>query len=418
MAGPPSSAAVFAMAMDIRGFSKLAPTDHYKVIEHLYPEIAKILFHVCQNRPLDRKTIGDGFMFYFGVARDSIEAAIHIRRLFRETGFWKMHGFGVPFSCRIGLHFGTFYKMQDAIEEREAYFGLNVITVARLEPVVRENEIWCTNAFREEVRRHEIDAAVAFHSLGKLEFAKGWSEEEVFALYTPPEEPAPPPIVAPLKTGRPQVIARPYADKERPNTYFALVRLKHRSDGVEHLRNYLSTEECECVVEAVYDVFGAFDIIIRFRSAKTLNETKFSEMLIKHKIIWTKDKADLTQIRFEKNQQSTERIVLFPPSDHRYLKAFTYIKSSTILRDTKSVREVIKIARSACGDDEGVVTYYRNSDVLILPIVIPAEQYYALAKTIEAIESLVDRRHWQNVSIITYPVHGFQEFFLGGIPQQ
>jgi class 3 adenylate cyclase len=400
------------MAMDIRGFSRLRPADHYKVIQHLYAKIAEILTHVCKKGTVDRKTIGDGFLFYFDSAFDAVEAPLHIRRLFRETAFWEMHQFTSRLSCRIGLHFGTFYKMRDAIEDRDAYFGVNAITVARLEPIVRQNEIWCTNTFREEVKRHEINPAVKFEALGKQAFAKGWSEEDVFALYIPAEESSPralparaEPVLEQLK-----VIDYSFGDKAHPNTYFALVRLKHRIDGVEHLTNYLSRSECECVVEAVYDVFGAFDILIRFKSAKIFTEKKFSSMLSDHKIIWPKDKCELTQVRFEK-PRLTERIVVFPQEDSRYLKAFTYIKSTGILRDKKSVHEVVKIARSVCGI-EGVVTYYRNSDVLILPIVIPAGQYYVLAKTIEAIESLVDRRHWQNVSIITYPVHGFQEFFV------
>lgn len=410
--GSPISEAVFAMAMDIRGFSQLPPTDHYKVIEHLYGEIAKILGHACKKGPLDKKTIGDGFLFYFDNAFDAVEAAVHIRRLFRETAFWELHRFAKALACRIGLHFGTFYKMRDTIEDRDAYFGVNAITVARLEPVVRQNEIWCTNSFRAEVNVHHVNPTVSFEPLGKQAFAKGWAEEEVFALYIPGEESPPPPLPRQpnLSIGKLQVTEYSYADKAHPNTYFALVRLKHRTDGVEHLTNYLSRSECECVVEAVYDVFGAFDIIIRFRSAKIFSDKKFSSMLSDHKIIWPKDKCDLTQVRFEKGR-STEPIVIFSPKDSQYLKAFTYIKSTGILRDKKSVREVVKIARSACGNAEGIVTYYRNSDVLILPIVILAAQYYVLAKTIEAIESLVERRHWQNVSIITYPVHGFQEFF-------
>src|SRR5204863_4904868 len=64
----------------------------------------------------------------------------------------------------------------------------NVITAARLEPIVRENEIWCTNSFKDEAKRSEIDQRVQFQLLGTCELAKGWSEEQVYALYLSDEE--------------------------------------------------------------------------------------------------------------------------------------------------------------------------------------------------------------------------------------
>ena len=65
----------------------------------------------------------------------------------------------------------------------------------------------------------------------------------------------------------------------------------------------------------------------------------------------------------------------------------------------------------------GVLTYYRNSDVLILPIVIPVDQYYVLSEAIEKIEQWVDKNDLRYDSIITYPVHGSEEDFENQKPQ-
>jgi len=405
------SIAAFVMVMDIRGFSNLPATNHYKIIEFLYPEIAKIVGVACKTKPLDKKTMGDGFIFYFDNPRDAIQLAMHTRQLFVDAGFWDLHEFGRPLSCRICLHFGQFFRMHDDIEGRDAIFGMNIITAARLEPVVRENEIWCTHSFKAETKVNDIDERIKFQPLGTCQLAKGWSQEEVYALYGMDDR-RPDPIV---ENNRRRIIQYHNEKKEFPYTYFVLMQLKNRSDGVHHLKKSLSAQNFH--IEAVYYVFGAFDVIIRFKTAKQMSQKTLSALLVRDRIIWPDEECEVTQLHLE-DEGRDEQIVVFPPEDHQFLKAFIYLKSSALVADGKRVKRVINLARKAFGETTAVVTHYRNSDTLILPVVIPTHQYYALAKAIEDIEAWVDQqRSRENVSIITYPVHGFEEMFEKGANQ-
>ena len=401
------SASAFIMAIDLRGFSDLSPADHDRVIVDLYPEIARIVKVGDEQKLLDRKTIGDGFMFYFDAASDTVDAAMDLRRLFKDKYFWTSHKFEKQLSCRIGLHFGQFFWMNDAIEQREALFGRNIITVARLEPVVRLNEIWCTASFKAEADLNTIDSKIKFESLGNCELAKGWSREPVYALYELGE--TVPPAIQSTQVHR--LILHDNNVKGYPNTYFALIRLKHRSDGIVHLKRHLSLQ-AGFSIEAIYDLFGAFDILVRFKSSEKLVKKEFLDSLIKGKIMLPNVDCKLTEIRFESDETKLkEPIVALPSGSTEYIKAFTYIESTTISDDEVHVHEVIDLARGACGNGNGVVTYYLNRVLLILPIVIRTSDYYALAKAVENIEALVDHRGWEDVKITTYPVHGLEELF-------
>lgn len=406
------SESAFLLAMDLHGFSSLSVSDHDKVITHLYPEIAKIV-HVGEVRKLtDRKTIGDGFMFYFSTAALAAEAAIHLQILFVENRFWKQHKFERHLECRIGLHAGQFFRMKDAIEERPALFGRNIIAGARLEPVVGHNEIWCTASFKAEFDINGLQEVATLIALGKCQLAKSWAAQDVFALYVEGQGPLPKPI---RERHDPKTLAQqdleviPYKPPSGslPSTYFALIRLKHRSDGIAYLRRVLTVQE-GFQIEAIYYIFGAYDIIVRFRAKENLKAKKLSKLLSKGKIIWAEDKCELTDLHFE-GEPDLERIVEIKASDRSHLKAFTYIKSNSIAADPARIREVVAVARKAFKKANSIVTYYHNDEVLILPIAISTDDYYTLAKAIEDIESLVDKRHWKDVSIITYPVHGFEE---------
>ena len=71
------SEAAFVMAMDMHGFSGLSESDHDKVIGDLYSQIAGIVRAGAQKL-LDRKTIGDGFIFYFEGVDEAADAAMNL----------------------------------------------------------------------------------------------------------------------------------------------------------------------------------------------------------------------------------------------------------------------------------------------------------------------------------------------------
>jgi class 3 adenylate cyclase len=392
------------MAIDLKDFSKLAPSVQLRVVERLYPKLAELVGVSNGKALLDKKTIGDGFMFYFGTALDALESALNIRALFLDTLFWREKEFNPRLQCRIGLHFGQFFRETDAIEQRLALFGHNVTTVARLEPIVGINEIWCTQSFSLEAQRHRADFAsdIVFQDLGIRQLAKGWGPENVYGIRFKKDK-----AIVPISNA-PRIIRHNNKHNKLKHTYFALVRMRDRTRGVKALKSHL-TDKLGCRIEAVYYIFGVFDIIVRFKRGKRLDEEVFACSLEEEGITEKEEHCSLTEVHFE-GKSLVESIVKLPKS-RKYIKAFAWIKSTNILKRPHRVRKVVELARRACGKELGVVTYYTNSDVLILPIVIPVENYYALADAIEHIERWVDNQGLKYESIITYPVHGFDMEF-------
>jgi hypothetical protein len=405
MATNAKSIAAFVMAMDLKDFGSLSPIVHLRVVDHLYPRIAKLVGVDKADILLDRKTIGDGFMFYFESVVEALHAAMQIRMLFLEDLFWTEHDFKRRLQCRIGLHAGQFFRKRDAIEQRDALFGHNVITVARLEPIVGANEIWCTQSFMSEALLHkqEIDQDIAFHNLGIQQFAKTWLAQVVYGVHRKGEAPPKPASTAP------RIIHHNNKDGKFKKTFFALVRLRDRAHGVENLKLYLS-KNLACRIEAVYYIFGAFDVLVRFKAGKKFpTEEDFGKCLKKGQHIRREEHCSLTEVTFEGKSQKERIVKLLELRKH--IKAFTWIKSHSIVKNSERVQKVVELARKSCGREMGVVTYYKNSDVLILPIVVPVDKYYALSDAIEDIEKWVDRSDVNYDSIITYPVHGLEEDF-------
>jgi hypothetical protein len=397
------SEAAFVMAMDMHGFSTLSQSDHDKVIDKIYREMARILGKDIKS-VLDKKTIGDGFMFYFRSAPAATTAALKIRRIFTSDYLTRTEEFKKRLTCRIALHFGQFFWFWDAIEKKDALFGRNIIVAARLEPIVRENEIWCTRAFLNESSVGDLDERLKFQEIGRCEMAKGWKEDDVYALWNPEEEDPP----KPFSHGQSRTIK--YNNRRRDEyhfTYFALIRLKNRSDGVVHLHSHF--ENSGFHIDAVYYVFGNYDILARFKTKKPLKEGKLSKLLKDVKISHKADKCKLTEVHFNESE-TEEPIVVFPRGNLKYLKAFTYIKSSTVVKDKGLTKKILSLAKRACGEG-AVVTYYNNDNQLIWPIAIPVERYYTLAEAIEDIESFLDDKRYDDARVTTYPVHGFEENF-------
>src|SRR5258708_6152636 len=87
---------------------------------------------------------GDAIVAAFRDPLKAARAALALRDLFRDTN-WRNLGLSNHLAARIGLHAGAVFIGFDPLQSREGLAGHNVNLAARIEPVVKPNEVWVTD---------------------------------------------------------------------------------------------------------------------------------------------------------------------------------------------------------------------------------------------------------------------------------
>jgi len=122
-------------------------------------------------------TWGDAFFICSDDPFNLLEIALNLRDFYRNTN-WKRHGFSRSLSIRIGLHVekATIVLDDDKVSN---VVGKHINATARIEPIVDQNCIWCSEKFYILTYEDATDFAV-FRPIGKKELAKGFG---VMSLY-------------------------------------------------------------------------------------------------------------------------------------------------------------------------------------------------------------------------------------------
>jgi hypothetical protein len=94
---------------------------------------------------------------------------------------------------RIGLHTGPVTLCVDPVIRQITFTGSHVSHAARIEPMVREGEVWATEAFMSYAtianharkQRGEETLEFGFDYLGQIDFAKNYGRYPLFRLSSP-----------------------------------------------------------------------------------------------------------------------------------------------------------------------------------------------------------------------------------------
>jgi class 3 adenylate cyclase len=406
----------FILFLDIKGFSHLDNSQQNLLLEHLYKETNEIISK-HKGSILDTKTIGDSFIIYFSEQNPCLKCADLICSLFLENYFWKKNGLN-KLECRIALHRGELQFIRDAIEERHALFGKSITTVARLEPVVRENEVWCTpqffQALSESPENKKFLKEFPFENIGKCVLAKNYGVTEVYALHMK-GKPKPKRIIPEYDRSR-----RLFPDSEFPYDYFIFVRLRNKTLGIESLESVFNPPDYH--IDALYYIYGDFDVLIRIRSKKEIEKKELEDKL-RHKkrkiikkghdnilIFSIKGLADFSTDKFQILDKENEGEYNFNRLNKtsKYFKSFIYLKSTEI-KAGNDLAKFIKRISSAANANKDLLNIYINDSSLIVETILEARDYYELSKLVEAIEDFCDENNWDIARSITFPVHDLDE---------
>jgi HAD superfamily hydrolase (TIGR01509 family) len=165
---------------DIKGYSKLTPDLLQRFNRLVFPQLAKFL---KRRNPVCINTWGDAIYAVFKSPGVAAEAAWELKEYFRRKS-WSEHmssvGTPVDFGIRIALHAAPVFFGTDPFTNRPNAFGKNVTHTARIEPIVRLNEIWATASFKTQMELQVTDYAL--DPIGQRDLVKDWGFAELFLL--------------------------------------------------------------------------------------------------------------------------------------------------------------------------------------------------------------------------------------------
>jgi hypothetical protein len=174
---------------DVVGYSKI-PEEQ---IEYFAPEFLGMISQLIAQppRPVLTNTWGDAIYLVFD---DPVAAGTVALRLLRmmQNSCWRTH-LTAKINLRIGLHTGPVTLCVDPVIRQITFTGSHVSHAARIEPMVREGEVWATEAFmsyatianQARKQRGEETLEFGFDYLGQIDFAKHYGRYPLFRLSSP-----------------------------------------------------------------------------------------------------------------------------------------------------------------------------------------------------------------------------------------
>lgn len=191
---------------DMAGFSKIDLGLHAKAfVENVLAPVSDLLGHYPSVDEVN--TWGDAVFALFGKSIECCECALRLRDLFKRE--WGTLGLPKELGVRVALNFGEVLRFRDPIRSHAAAgrskstmgaVSPAIVTAARLEPRVRQGEVWATKFFRAAVEDVK-PAKISFDDLGCLELMKKygpcdthaarWTDEPPVRRLSPDEVAAP-----------------------------------------------------------------------------------------------------------------------------------------------------------------------------------------------------------------------------------
>ncbi|MCC7261612.1 MAG: adenylate/guanylate cyclase domain-containing protein [Candidatus Latescibacteria bacterium] len=185
---------------DVAGYAKIADDPLYAKLKQVNAEFEKRFLH--SRNHFKYNTWGDAFFICSYDPMDAAEIALDLRDYYRNQN-WRRLGFPEPLSIRIGLHAARATIILDGENVRDIV-GVSVNTAARIEPVVEENQVYCSDIFRQHLSQ-DPNTEFKTEQLGEIELAKQFGKMLLHRLMRSYEaaQTAPAPAPAPVVQGSP-----------------------------------------------------------------------------------------------------------------------------------------------------------------------------------------------------------------------
>jgi class 3 adenylate cyclase len=162
---------------DIVGFSAIKNDQQLSYVQaHLNQFLDRL---VDDEKCFHKKTWGDGLLLVCYDPNDTLEYSFMLRDWIRNHN-WPRLGFPQLLSIRIGLHSEVVSLMTNGSTVADVS-GTQVNLAARIEPVVPENSIYCSEPFYVLVKEKSSGFA-GFKDLGMKQLAKGFATVRLYEV--------------------------------------------------------------------------------------------------------------------------------------------------------------------------------------------------------------------------------------------
>ena len=170
---------------DVVGYSKIPENQ----IKHFAPEFLGMISSLISEtpRPVLTNTWGDAIYFVFDEPVSAGNVALRLLETLK-LGTWRRE-LTASLNLRISLHTGPVILCLDPVIRQISFTGSHVSHTARIEPIVREGEVWATEAFVSyamiDSQKRDNPRRFGFDYLGQVDFAKNYGRYPLYRLSSP-----------------------------------------------------------------------------------------------------------------------------------------------------------------------------------------------------------------------------------------
>ena len=132
---------------DVVGYSKIGDEDSYTRLESFNRSLLESTLTVDNH--VYKNTWGDAFFICSGDPADMAGIALQLRDAYRKNQ-WLRSGFRAALQIRTGVHVET-VNLVWVDDEITNVVGAHVTVVARIEPIVEPNQVYCTDRFKQHL---------------------------------------------------------------------------------------------------------------------------------------------------------------------------------------------------------------------------------------------------------------------------
>jgi len=171
---------------DVHGYSKLNEIQLQAFHEKVWPW----LFDLIESEKSDylyKNTWGDGIVLLHQDAEILADVALSLRDYFNHRKYTDVDVlYKLDLRSRIAIHKAEFLPVKDPFQNREGFFGLEIVRGARIEPIIPPGRVWATDelvkAIKDRQSRRGQLARFNFTLKGELPLAKAFGTEIIWEI--------------------------------------------------------------------------------------------------------------------------------------------------------------------------------------------------------------------------------------------
>jgi class 3 adenylate cyclase len=177
-ASDPKRKFVAVLFSDVKDYSKLNETQLETFSQVVFPHISEFLKD-HEDKILELNTWGDAIILVSEDVSFVARFALHLRDFYRNEN-WARHSLP-ELNCRIGLHSGHVFIVDDPLRRQTAISGKQITLAARIEPITPVGDVFATDFF-VSVLEQNPDPTIAYDDAGVWSLAKAYGDQHLNRL--------------------------------------------------------------------------------------------------------------------------------------------------------------------------------------------------------------------------------------------